>query len=98
MTVVDSWAASLYRSVRNILPWPQFTPFTVRPPLRLEPMMTDDDCEFHSDMLYFRALRECIENDCIRAPRSLDPFPAALSTALDAALILVAHDFAEVMS
>ncbi|ORW20936.1 hypothetical protein [Mycobacterium palustre] len=93
--IVDSWAASLYRSVRNILPWPQFPGLFIKPPLRLEPTMTDDDVDFHGDMIYVRGLLDDLVEACRLRGHRVGPIPAELSAGLDAALILVHHDFVE---
>jgi len=63
------------------------------PTVQLPATMTDDDVEFWGDILYFRGLLDSIVEHCNLETRLL-PIPSAMSTALDAALILAAHDFA----
>lgn len=64
------------------------------PTLQLPPTMTDDDVDFWGDILYFRGLLDDIAGQCTLDTR-LAPIPSGMSTALDAALILAAHDFAD---
>lgn len=62
-------------------------------PLRLDPVMTDDDVEFHSDLHYFRDLLDAIDTRSIYERAPIAAFPTILSTTLDVALYLVRKDF-----
>lgn len=64
------------------------------PTLQLPASMTDDDVDFWGDILYCRGLLDSIAQHCTLDTR-LAPIPSGMSTALDAALILAAHDFAD---
>lgn len=62
-------------------------------PLRLDPVMTDDDVDFHSDLHYFRDLLDTIDTRSIYERAPIAGFPTILSTTLDVALYLVRKDF-----
>lgn len=80
----DSWAARLYQTIRNYLPWPTFYTFT--PPLRCKPVDTDSDIEFYSDLRYLEALAAAVLDDVrlanVEAP---DTFPEWVAKPLLAA-------------
>jgi len=50
--------------------------------------MSDDDNDFHSDMMYFRALLNDI-SELVYTHKFANPFPIALSDELDAATELL---------
>ena len=54
------------------------------PLIAVPPSWTDDDNDFHSDILYFRALLNDI-TDLVYQNRYANPFPIALSDELTAA-------------
>jgi hypothetical protein len=64
-----------------------------QPVLQLEPVMTDDDVDFHSDLHYFRDLLEAIHTRSIYERAPIAAFPTIMSTTLDIALYLVRKDF-----
>ena len=61
--------------------------------LRCPPSMTDEDVAFWSDLLYFRALIDEIQDTCLATAQSAPDFPAFLSLQLDAALELCRTGF-----
>jgi len=89
-----TWNQNLLRALRGYLPWPNFAECIVKPFLRLDPLMNDEDCEFHGDMLYARALLDETLDECIRTSGRARPLPSALSSTLDLALALVRDDVA----
>jgi hypothetical protein len=54
------------------------------PMIVIAPSMSDDDNDFHSDMLYFRALLNDIA-DLVFEKRYANPFPISLADELSAA-------------
>lgn len=61
------------------------------PIVQLDPVMTDDDVDFHNDMLYFRSLLDDVKKLCQPDTR-LEQLDACDSTLLDVALELVLDD------
>lgn len=63
------------------------------PVVQLDPVMTDDDVEFASDLHYYRDLLETIHTRSIYDRAPIAAFPTIMSTTLDIALYLAAQDF-----
>lgn len=63
------------------------------PVLRLDPVMTDDDVDFASDLHYYRDLLDAIHTRSIYERAPIAAFPTIMSTTLDVALVLVRDDF-----
>ena len=58
------------------------------PLIVIPPSMSDDDNDFHSDMMYFRALLNDI-SELVYATKSANPFPIELSDELAGATELL---------
>jgi hypothetical protein len=55
--------------------------------------MSDEDVEFHGDLLYARGILDQIREDCDRTDRRIRPMPSIMSSSLDLALELVRDAF-----
>ena len=58
------------------------------PAIAIKPVMTDDDCQFHSDMAYFADLLVEI-HELAYCLRYANPIPITMSDELDAAISAV---------
>lgn len=55
----DSWAARLYQAIRNyVVPWPVRDTY-----VRVQPVDTDDEVQFYSDIRYLEDLRDAVLDD-----------------------------------
>jgi hypothetical protein len=89
----DTWTGQLRRAIKHYLPWPQFPDWVVKPFLRLDPLMSDDDVDFAGDLIYARALLDDLVDDCYWLDAQVPPMPSIMSSSLDLALELVRDAF-----
>lgn len=84
----------------NTSPWP--ADFLERhanaPTISVQPSMTDEDVEFHSDLTYLKELLHDIWVECAIGHLKSNPFPARLSQELDTLSHAVALLGEEVMA